>query len=72
MENNKNYKKFIEVVFYPDWACYYNYMGESYDMQDLSELKKELKEKFNYDFVKSKLKIVSGWTLWKVYYHIDL
>lgn len=61
----------IEAVFYQDGECYYNYNWDSVDCIDLKDLKQKLKERFNYDFVKSKLSYTTG-TLWKKYYKITL
>lgn len=61
----------IEAVFYQDGSCYYNYNWDSIDCVDLKDMKKQLKEKFNYDFVKSNLRH-SNWTLGKKIYTITL
>lgn len=64
--------KILEIVFYSDGNCYYNFDGISHDCNNLIQLKKELNEKFDLDFVKSKQKPTAQWDKWKTYYHLDV
>lgn len=63
-------KTFLEIMFYLDGSGYYNHDGVSFDFDNLSDLKKKLKEKFSFDFVKSKAAHQYTWRD-KACYHVE-
>ena len=60
----------LEIMFYPDGSGYYNHAGASFDFDNLADLKKKLKEKFAFDFVKLKATHQYTWRE-KACYHVE-